>query len=90
LAACLQVDLAAPNTLIQEQSLGIHCNAEDDPLDYLLDPAVFAFADGYVARPTGTGLGIEVHEHRRTACGRGRPRLALPDLAPTRGTLAEW
>ncbi|WP_325052814.1 enolase C-terminal domain-like protein [Kribbella turkmenica] len=38
LAASLQVDLAAPKFLIQEQSLGIRYNANSDLLDYLVGP----------------------------------------------------
>ncbi len=60
LAASLQVSFAIPNLLIQEQSLGIHYNEGSDLLDYLVDPAVFHYADGHVARPTRPGLGIEV------------------------------
>ncbi len=60
LAACLQVDFAAPNVLIQEQSLGIHYNVGSDLLDYLVDPTVFRYADGWLLRPEGPGLGIEV------------------------------
>jgi galactonate dehydratase len=62
LAACLQVDAVAANALIQEQSLGIHYNREADLLDYLADPAVFAYEDGYVDLPEGPGLGIELDE----------------------------
>lgn len=90
LAASLQVDFATPNVLIQEQSLGIHYNVGNDLLDYLVDPAVFAFTDGYVARPTGHGLGIEVDERAvREADARGHswrsPLWRMPD-----GSLAEW
>lgn len=61
LAASLQVDFAIPNLLLQEQSLGIHYNSEgSDLLDYLADPAVFAYSDGWAARPEGPGLGIEL------------------------------
>jgi galactonate dehydratase len=62
LAACLQVDAVAANALIQEQSLGIHYNREADLLDYLTDPEVFAYEDGYVDLPEGPGLGIELDE----------------------------
>jgi len=62
LAACLQVDATAANALIQEQSLGIHYNREADLLDYLADPEVFAYEDGYVDLPDGPGLGIELDE----------------------------
>jgi galactonate dehydratase len=62
LASCVQVDACAPNALIQEQSLDIHYNVESDVLDYLADPDVFAFEDGYVDLPDGPGLGVEVDE----------------------------
>ena len=61
LASALQVDFAIPNLLIQEQSLGIHYNGEGaDLLDYLLDRSVFRYRDGWVDRPLGPGLGVEV------------------------------
>ena len=90
LAACLQVDFATPNVLIQEQSLGIHYNDGSDLLDYLVDTSVFAFSDGYIARPTGPGLGIEIDEAAvRAADARSRPwrtpRWRHPD-----GSFAEW
>ena len=57
LAACLQLDAVCYNAVIQEQSLGMHYNAENDLLDYLADPKVFAYADGYCDIPGGPGLG---------------------------------
>ncbi|GGL59013.1 galactonate dehydratase [Halocalculus aciditolerans] len=62
LASCLQVDAVAPNALIQEQSLDIHYNETADVLDYLADPSVFDYEDGFVALPEGPGLGIDVDE----------------------------
>ena len=62
LAACLQVDACAPNALIQEQSLDIHYNETSDVLDYLADPSVFEYRDGFVDIPTEPGLGIEIDE----------------------------
>jgi len=62
LAACLQVDAAAANALIQEQSLDIHYNREADLLDYLADPEVFDYENGYVDLPDGPGLGVELDE----------------------------
>ncbi len=52
LAACLQVDACTPNFLCQEQV----CLGEG----YLKNP--FTVENGYVATPTGAGLGIEVDE----------------------------
>ncbi len=59
LASCLQVDACAPNALIQEQSLDIHYNEGGDVLDYLADPSVFDYEDGYVSLPDEPGLGVE-------------------------------
>jgi galactonate dehydratase len=90
LAASLQVDFAAPNFLIQEQSLGIHYNEDNDLLDYLVDPAVFAFTDGVVKRPTGPGLGIDIDEAavRKAAKDPHRWRNEIWRLKD--GSFAEW
>jgi len=52
LASCLQVDAVAPNALIQEPSLDIP--------DYLVDPSVFDYDDGYVELPASPGLGVDI------------------------------
>ncbi|KAF8888542.1 enolase C-terminal domain-like protein [Infundibulicybe gibba] len=68
LAACLQVDACSPNFSIQEMSWDIHYNNSGDPKTsadlhtYLNNPEVFAITDGFVAVPTGPGLGIEMNE----------------------------
>lgn len=75
LAACLQIDLATPNFLIQEQGIALHYNLPvrassgfasvspgGDLLDYLVDTDVLRISDGHIARLTGPGLGIEVDE----------------------------
>jgi galactonate dehydratase len=62
LASCVQVDATSPNALIQEQSLNIHYNQGSDVLDYLADPSVFEYEDGYVDLPDDPGLGIEIDE----------------------------
>ena len=62
LAASLQVSFATPNFLIQEQSVGIHYNAGNELLDYLLDSSPFRFVDGHAALPNAPGLGITIDE----------------------------
>ncbi|HEY7046618.1 MAG TPA: galactonate dehydratase [Jatrophihabitantaceae bacterium] len=62
LAASLQLAFATPNFLIQEQSVGLHYNAGNELLDYLVDSSPFRFVDGYAARPAGPGLGVEIDE----------------------------
>jgi len=90
LAACLQVDFATPNFLIQEQSLGIHYNRTAELLDYVANPEVFTFADGHVTRPTGPGLGVEIDEAavRRVHARGGQWRTPSWDHAD--GSFAEW
>ncbi len=90
LAASLQLDLAVPNTLIQETSLGIHYNVGSDVLDYLLDASAFRFANGYVERLTGPGLGVEVDEKAVLAAAEQGHRWRSPVWRNTDGSLAEW
>jgi galactonate dehydratase len=90
LSACLQVDAVAYNAFIQEQSLGIHYNQGNDLLDYLADPSVFEYQDGYVKIPRGPGLGVSINEEAvREAALKGHdwhnPVWRLDD-----GTVTEW
>ncbi|PDQ34495.1 MAG: galactonate dehydratase [Candidatus Lumbricidophila eiseniae] len=90
LAACLQVDFATPNFLIQEQSMGIHYNTTADLLDFVQNPEVFAFTSGSIARPLGDGLGVEINEDavRRSAAKHQGWRTPIWDH--TDGSFAEW
>ncbi|SMB84704.1 galactonate dehydratase [Deinococcus hopiensis] len=90
LAACLQVDAVAHNAAIQEQSLGIHYNQGSDLLDYLTDPAVFGYSNGYVAIPTSPGLGIEVNEAFVREQARTGHRWRNPVWRHADGSVAEW
>jgi galactonate dehydratase len=89
LAACLQVDAVAPNALIQEQSLDIHYNETSDVLDYLADPSVFEYSDGFVPIPDAPGLGVdpdlEVIEDRA-----GHDEWHNPVWRHDDGSVAEW
>lgn len=90
LAASLQVAFATPNLVIQEQSIGLHYNRGNELLDYLVDPSVFRFVDGHVARPQAPGLGISVDEAAvREAAERGH-RWRSPVWRHHDGTFAEW
>jgi galactonate dehydratase len=89
LAACLQVDAVAPNALIQEQSLDIHYNETSDVLDYLVDPSVFEYEDGFVPIPEAPGLGVdpdvETIEERA-----GHDEWHNPVWRHDDGSVAEW
>jgi galactonate dehydratase len=90
LAASLQVGVVLPNLLIQEQSLGIHYNAGSDLLDYLLDPSVFAYTDGYVPTLRGPGLGIEIDAAEVERAAEIGHRWRNPIWRRDDGALAEW
>ncbi len=90
LASCLQVDAVAYNALIQEQSLGIHYNTQADLLDYLADPSVFEYHDGYVSVPSAPGLGIEIDEDKVRAASDHNFRWRNPRWRRNDGSVAEW
>ena len=90
LAACLQLDGVCQNAVIQEQSLGIHYNQKNDLLDYLIEPSVFDYVDGYVSIPDGPGLGIEINEEYvrdRARLGQQAGRIMWRH---SDGSFAEW
>ncbi len=91
LAASLQVDFATPNVLIQEQSIGIHYNiGSNELLDYVVDPAVFAFTDGSIHRPTAPGLGVTIDEDAVRRADEIGHRWRTPTWVRADGSLAEW
>ena len=90
LAACLQLDFCTPNAFIQEQSLGIHYNQETDLLDYLKDPSVFRYENGFVALPEGPGLGVEVCEEIVREKARIGHDWRNPVWRNVDGSVTEW
>jgi galactonate dehydratase len=90
LAASLQVDFCTPNAFIQEQSLGIHYNQGSDLLDYLVDPAVFEYHDGFVGLLTKPGLGIEIDEQKVREAAKIGHRWRNPIWRTEDGAVAEW
>ena len=90
LASSLQVGAATPNVVIQEQSLGIHYHHGNELLDYLEDPSVFAFDQGFVPIFKHPGLGIAIDESRvREAAAIGH-QWRNPVCRNEDGTIAEW
>jgi galactonate dehydratase len=90
LAASLQLDLATPNFLIQEQGLGLGEDLDSALLDYVVDRSVFRPEDGYIRRPTGPGLGIEVAEGEVRRLAAEPHRWRNPIWRHRDGSLAEW
>jgi galactonate dehydratase len=90
LASCLQIDAGCYNAVIQEQSLGIHYNTTNELLDYLVDPSVFDYTDGFVQIPSGPGLGIEINEAYVTERAAEGHRWRNPVWRHSDGSIAEW
>jgi len=90
LASCLQIDACTHNALIQEQSLNIHYNVQGDLLDYLADPSVFAYQDGYVAVPRGPGLGLTINEDAVRRAAAQVHSWRSPVWRTDDGSVAEW
>ena len=90
LAASIQVDIASPNFLIQEQSGGMQYNGGWDSIDYLVDTTVFDTKDGYIARLTGPGLGIEIDEAAVRKASKEGHNWQPPVWRHDDGSLAEW
>lgn len=90
LAACMQVDFTTPNAFIQEQSANIHYNEGYDLLNYLKNPDVFRYEDGYALRPEAPGLGIEVDEDYVRKMAREGHDWHNPIWRDSDGVIAEW
>jgi galactonate dehydratase len=90
LAASLQLDACTPNAVIQEMSLQMHYNEDADLLEYVVDESVFDVVDGFVAVPSGPGLGVEIDEDRVREAARDARMWHNPVWRNDDGTVAEW
>lgn len=90
LAAALQVDATVYNAFIQEQSLGIHYNKTNDLLDYIKNPEIFEYDDGFAKIPQLPGLGVEVNEELVREKAKENTNWHNPVWRHEDGTIAEW
>lgn len=90
LASCVQLDSCTPNVFIQEQSMGIHYNRGCDLLDYLKDPSVFKFEQGFIQLPKNPGLGMEIDEEKVEKAHAEGHNWKNPVWRNEDGTVAEW
>ena len=90
LAACLQVDFCTPNALIQEQSLDVHTNDGSGFMSYLSHSSIFKFEKGFVLRPNGPGLGIEINEDAVREAAQSGHRWRCPVWRNEDGCVTEW
>ncbi len=89
-ASCLQLDFNTVNAVIQETSAGIHYNVGGDLLDYVKNPDVFTFKDGYIEIFDGPGLGIEIDEEKVREMARIGHSWKNPVWRTPSGVIAEW
>ena len=59
-------------------------------LDYLKDPEVFKFNDGYISIPAAPGLGIEVNKEKVLEAAEIGHHWKNPIWRNYDGTIAEW
>lgn len=90
LEACIQLDTCTPNVFIQEQSLGIHYNKGGDLLDYIQDPSIYQYQDGYIEIMKGPGLGVDVNEEALIRASQKEHDWKNPVWRNEDGTIAEW
>ena len=90
LGACIQLDICTPNVFIQEQSLGIHYNKGGDLLDYLADPSIYKYNDGFIDIISAPGLGIEINEEAVIEAAARGHNWKNPVWRNFDGTVAEW
>ena len=90
LSAAIQFDACTPNVILQEQSLGIHYNKNNDLLDYVKNPEIFDYQDGYVDIPEKPGLGLEIDVEKVKEKSQESHNWRNPVWRNEDGTIAEW
>jgi len=90
LASCLQIAACSPNVAIQEMSLGIHYNIGADLFTYCADRQQLTPERGYLAIPTGPGLGVDIDEDAVRESNKERHRWRNPVWRLEDGSFAEW
>jgi len=90
LAACLHVDFASWNAMLQEQSMGIHYNADGELLDYVRNREAFDLDRGSMLPMTKPGLGVEIDEAKVVERNRNAPDWHNPVWHHADGSVAEW
>ncbi len=90
LAACLHVDFASWNAVLQEQSIGIHYNSSGELLDYVVNKEAFDLERGCMRPFTLPGLGVVIDEARVIERSRSVTDWRNPVWRHGDGSVAEW
>lgn len=90
-ASCIQLDAVCPNSVFQEQSIGVHdCSRSNPMMRWLKNPEVFAYEDGFVKVPQKPGLGIEIDEEMVIEADKNPHDWKNPLWFTYDGTPIEW
>ncbi len=90
LGSCIQLDTCTPNAFIQEQSLGIHYNKGGDLLDYIENPEIYKYNNGFIELINEPGLGVKINEERLIEAEKNCVTWKNPIWRNYDGTVAEW
>ncbi|KAF1055368.1 MAG: D-galactonate dehydratase [Stenotrophomonas maltophilia] len=90
LAACLHVDFVSWNAVLQEQSMGIHYNADGELLDYVRNKEAFDLEDGSIMAFQLPGLGVDIDEERVIESSLRARDWRNPLWRHADGSVAEW
>lgn len=90
LAASVQIDTVIPNFLVQDHGFDVHPGEQGPAYEYLADPSVFAFEDGYFDTLDDPGLGIEIDESAVEAHAEATGNWHNPVWRHEDGSVADW
>ena len=90
LASCFVIDACCHNAVIQEQSLGMQFTEEMSLTDYLKNPEIFTYEDGYMKLNDNPGLGVEIDEELVREMDKKGHRWKNPIWRNEDGSIAEW
>lgn len=90
LASCLQIDFTSINACLQEQSLNMAYNQGTEITNYVKDPSVFRYENGFVHALTGPGLGLEINEEAVLTASKEKHHWKNPIYHMADGSVTEW
>lgn len=90
LASCFTIDACCHNAILQEQSLGMQFTEEMSLTDYLKNPEIFSYENGYMNLTNGPGLGVEINEELVRKMDKRGHAWKNPVWRNEDGSVAEW
>lgn len=90
LASCFVIDACCHNAVIQEQSLGMQFTEEMSLTDYLENPELFQYEDGYMRLSDRPGLGVDMKEDLIREMDKKGHQWKNPIWRNEDGSIAEW